>query len=113
MHKRVLASLLAASVLAAPLIAGASEPAPRHKLTVDDIMALVSLRGLTCSRDGHSAAWVATSVDAKIHAVSVCEVIVTSDRQSPTLRDRDAAVSIGADDHHAGVASRRAGARDR
>jgi dipeptidyl aminopeptidase/acylaminoacyl peptidase len=48
-------ALLPAAVLAAD----------RHTLTADDIMALVGVRGLTCSADGRSAAWVATSNDMK------------------------------------------------
>ena len=59
------ASILANPVLASPVLAGADAPAPRHALTTDDIMALVSLRGLTCSRDGRAAAWVASTIDAK------------------------------------------------
>jgi dipeptidyl aminopeptidase/acylaminoacyl peptidase len=70
MHRQIIAGLLAASVLTAPLAARAGparadQAVSRHALTTDDIMALVSLRGLTCSRDGHTAAWVATTVDAK------------------------------------------------
>lgn len=65
MHKSITASLLAASLLASPQVARAADSAPRHALTLDDIMALTSVHALTCSRDGHSAAWIASSVDAK------------------------------------------------
>ena len=65
MHKPIVASLLAATLLVSPQLARAGEPAPRHALTADDIMALMSVYGLTCSRDGHAAAWAASSVDAK------------------------------------------------
>lgn len=65
MPKPIVASLLAASLMVSPQLARAADSAPRHTLTVDDIMALTSVRGLTCSRDGRTAAWVAASVDAK------------------------------------------------
>jgi hypothetical protein len=56
MKKPMIAALLAASVLTAPVAAQADGPAQRHALTTDDIMAMTSLRGLTCSRDGRTAA---------------------------------------------------------
>ncbi|MGZ2810269.1 TolB family protein, partial [Pseudomonas aeruginosa] len=40
-------------------------PPARHLLTLDDIMATTAVRGLTCSADGRSAAWVATTNDLK------------------------------------------------
>ena len=65
MHRQMIAGVLAASMLTAPVVSRADAPAPRHTLTTDDIMAMVSLRGLTCSRDGRTAAWVASTIDVK------------------------------------------------
>lgn len=48
----------------APALALAAPPA-RHPLTLDDIMATTAVRGLACSADGRSAAWVATTNDVK------------------------------------------------
>jgi dipeptidyl aminopeptidase/acylaminoacyl peptidase len=36
-----------------------------HPVMIDDLLAQVQLRGLTCTTDGRSAAWVAGTVDAK------------------------------------------------
>ena len=54
--------VLALALLTVPVVSSAAE---RHPLTADDAMNLVGVRGLTCSADGHSAAWVATGNDMK------------------------------------------------
>lgn len=53
---------LALTLLSVPAVSSAAE---RHVLTADDMMGLVNVRGLTCSADGRSAAWVATTNDLK------------------------------------------------
>lgn len=52
----------AALALIGPMAVQAAE---RHPVTADDILGLVSLRGLDCSVDGKAAAWIATSNDEK------------------------------------------------
>ena len=54
--------VLAIAMLSTPVVSSAAE---RHALTADDVMGLVGVRGLTCTTDGRSAAWVATSNDTK------------------------------------------------
>ncbi|WP_420383300.1 S9 family peptidase [Novosphingobium sp.] len=51
-------SVMALAMLAVPALA-----AERHVLTADDVMSLTGVRELTCTADGRSAAWVATTND--------------------------------------------------
>lgn len=60
MHKAALGAMVALSIV--PLAVRAAD---RHPVTADDILGLVSLRGLDCSADGKAAAWIAGTNDEK------------------------------------------------
>lgn len=60
LHKAALGAIAALSIV--PL---AVQAADRHPVTADDILGLVSLRGLDCSADGKAAAWIASTNDEK------------------------------------------------
>jgi len=57
-------AMVALSVLPAMALAGEA-PTARHPVTIDDIMALRALSGLTCAPDGRQAAYVVSEADEK------------------------------------------------